>query len=144
MQYKILWLILFSLVACEEKSTQPGDHYDYMYFERYGGGNLQFNVSPMTVSDVFTANVSKLNFKDTLINLSLIKDATNGEIFDALTGALRGKYKITGDFKQDTLDIVGTWAFIYMIRDDDSTAVTNTELRNILLGFESIVRERLE
>ncbi len=144
MQYKIMWLILFTLAACEEKSTQPGDRYDYMYFERYGGGNLEFNVYPTTVSDIFSANVSKLNFKDTLINLSLIRDTANGEILDALTDALKGKYKITGDFKRDTLDIVGTWAFIYMIRDHDSTEVTNTALCNILLGLESIIRENLE
>ncbi len=144
MHYKIMWLILFFLVACEEKSTQPGSQYDYMYFERYGGGNLEFNILPTIVSNTFSANVTRLNFKDTLINLNLIKDTINGAIFDALTDALQGQYKITGDFKQDTLDLVGSWAFIYMIRDDDSTEVTNTGLRNILLGFESIVREKLK
>ena len=144
MQYKILWLILFSLVACEEKSTQPGDLYDYLHFERYGGGNLEFNVFPTTASNVFSAKVSKLNFKDTLINLSLSREPANREILDALTGALKGKYKITGDFKQDTLVLVGTWTFLYLIRDDDSTEVTNTGLRHILSGFESIIREKLE
>jgi hypothetical protein len=53
---------------------------------------------------------------------------------------VHGRVIITGDFHQSTLP-TGTWAFLYMVRDGQRFEVTNTDLRNRLMGFETLVQQ---
>ena len=56
---------------------------------------------------------------------------------------MNNQIQINGDFKQSTLPS-GTWASIYLVTDEKETEVTNTELRNLLLKFEQIIRDKIQ
>jgi hypothetical protein len=113
-----------------------------MLFERIGGGSLKFNVSPLTSLDALEIGVSYLEFRDTTIQMVVFRNAMNATTFEALMKVLSGQHQITGDFKQSPLD-TGTWVRVYMVKGSQNEEVTNTELRNSLLNFEQIVRDKL-
>ena len=138
----ILSLLTFILVTCKNNTTQPTQQYDSMLFDRQGGGNLIFNVLRSTGADAFQVAVSRLGYRDTSISILLTRDSTNATAFDALSKTLAGQNDISGNFKSDTA-IVGTWAFVYMVKNNARSEVTNTDLRNVLLTFEPCVKAKL-
>ena len=140
----IILMTSFFLCACKDNSTQPGSTpgYDHMLFNREGGGNLEFTVSPTPSTDTFTILVTQKDFRDTTIQLNISRFTTCAGTCDTLIMALNDQIQITGAFKQSTLP-TGTWAYIYVCRDSDKTEVTNTNLRNSLLTFESLVRSKM-
>ncbi len=143
MRYIVLFLMTFWFVTCQEKTTQPNDQYDSLLFNRVGGGNLEFTVYPIIGSSLFQTVVTSLSYRDTTINMILSRDNGKSTTFYVLTQTLNGQNEITGDFKQDTLTLAGTWVILYMVKDCNLIEITNTELRNILLDLEYIVRAKL-
>ena len=143
----IIPLILISsffFYSCKDKSTQPGPTvgYDQMLFNREGGGNLKFTVSPTPSADTFRIMVTQRDYRDTTIQLNISRFTTCAGTCDTLIMTLNQQIQIAGDFKQSTLP-TGTWAYIYVCRGSDKTEVTNTNLRNSLLSFENLVRTKL-
>ena len=144
MNYKTILLIVFFFVACKEGTIQQTEMYDNLLFERKGGGDLVFNIYPTLTTNLFLCNITRINYLDTVITLNLTGDNKNTETFHALTNALNGLTPISGDFKQDTTSFIGTWAYLYLGQGKNYIEVTNTDLRNMLLKFESMVREKLK
>jgi hypothetical protein len=134
--------VIFSFGSCHDLSTHPNGPFDFMVFERGGGGNLEFNVYPPTSIDDLEIVVTRLEFRDTTIQMVVPKSATNATTFEALENGLSGLYQITGDFTPSRLP-TGTWVRVYMVKDSRREEVTNIELRNSLLNFEQIVRDKL-
>jgi hypothetical protein len=134
--------VLLSFGSCEDLSTHPNGPYDLMQFERGGGGNLEFIVSPSISIDALEIVVTRLEFRDTTIQMVVFKNATNATTFEALENGLSGLCQITGDFTPSRLP-TGTWVRVYMVEDSRKEEVTNIELRNSLLNFEQIVRDKL-
>jgi len=132
-------------ISCKEKAkrTQPSYQYDKMLFIRNGGGDKVFNVIPTTTADAFQVNVSRLDFQDTTITMTLSRDSTNAIVFDALTKSLCGLKRLTGDFQQSTLP-TGSWAYIYIVKGNTKTEITNTQLRDTLMAFENIVAKNFK
>jgi hypothetical protein len=126
-----------------EVHQQCAEIYEKMLFEREGGGNLVFTLTPTGSADTLLFNVEEMEFRDTTIQGIIWSNRTTKEVFDTLSDALNGKIQITGDYVPDTTLDTGTWAYIYMINSSGRTEVTNRVLRNALLVFEYIVRSKL-
>ena len=135
--------VLFSFGSCEDLSILPNGPYDFMLFERSGGGNLEFNVSPSPNVYAFEIDVIRFEFRDTTIQMQVSENASNATTFEALKSALNGQYNITGDFTQSRLP-TGTWVRVYMVKGSRKEEVTNIGLRNSLVTFEQIVRDKLD
>ena len=138
--YLIPVLSLFA--ACNSDRMQTVDKYSSMVFERDGGGNLVFTASPGDDSNSLSIKVTRRNFRDTTITMTLSKEPENASLFEDFFQALEGRRQVVGGFKESTLP-TGTWAHIYLVREKERMEVTNTELRNSLLFFETMVRIRL-
>lgn len=143
--YFSVFAVLFSLtmcMSCGDQSTGPNGPYDFMSFERLGGGDLAFTVTPTFDPGIFAVAVTHREFRDTMITISLLKNSAIAASVEALTRALGGEYQIEGDFKQSSLP-TGTWVRVYLVQGESKVEVTNVELRENLLSFEGIVRSRL-
>ena len=134
--------LVFMCVSCTDQASQANAGYDYMVFERGGGGSLVFQATPSVSAAAFDISVDQLDFRDTTIRMTLFSISSTTTAFNSLTRALRGECNITGDFKRDTL-CTGTWVTTSLVREGHNTEVTNIELRSELSKFESIVRDRL-
>lgn len=110
-----------------------------MLFERLGGGNLIFHASATSSEDTLQVNVTQMAYRDTSIQLTIVRDSRNTGILDTLIRALSGTIQLAGSFKQDTAAIAGTWAYVYMVNGNGRMEVTNISLRNALLELEPIV-----
>jgi hypothetical protein len=137
-------LTIVAMLSCANntRDDQAAGQYEKLHFQRDGGGNISFTLSPTDVEDSFEVKVDKLNFRDTTITVILTRDDSNRAALDALSETLRGKNRITGDFRQPTLP-TGTWARWTAIQGDAETEITSRELRDRLLPLENIVENRL-
>lgn len=109
-----------------------------MLFDREGGGNLVFNASPTSNTDAFQVTITRKAYRDTNVQVTIIRDSITAGVIDSLVKALNGQIQLEGSFKQSTA-LTGTWAFIYMVQGNNKTEVTNITLRNTLLKLEPIV-----
>jgi hypothetical protein len=109
-----------------------------MLFDREGGGNLIFTITPTLSIDTLLFEITKKEFRDTSIQGVIWSNRTTKGVFDTLSRALNGKYQITGNYAPDPLP-TGTWAFVYMVDSSGKTEVTNITLRNTLIKIESLV-----
>ena len=132
----------FFLASCQEHGTEPIGLYDYMFLERTGAMDLGFNVSRSASVDTFQISVTHREFRDTSIQMVLVRNDTSTRAFDALTAALNGQAQIIGTYRESMLP-EGTWVKVYMIKGLRRQEVTNVELRNLLLQFEQMVRSNL-
>jgi serine/threonine protein phosphatase PrpC len=141
----VVLFILFSFIsACEKHSDcNVCGFYDYMHFERQGGGQIDFNIYLTGDTNTLAVKVLKYNFNDTTTKFVLSNNIENYDVFSAFYKAINNQIEIKGDFHQST-DTVGTWAYIYFVVNEKETEVTNTELRNKLLYFEQLVRDKIE
>jgi hypothetical protein len=114
-----------------------------MLFVRQGGGDKAFSVYPTNSADTFHVTVTHFEFRDTTVQLSLARDNGNAAAFDALTQTLHGKSQLFGDFEQSTLP-TGTWSYLYVVKGAQRYEITNTDLRNVLSGFENIVKAKMQ
>jgi hypothetical protein len=143
----VVFIIGISLlfISCKDKSTEPTPTttYTQMLFDREGGGNIVFTAIPKSSKDTLQVVVTKYTFQDTTIQMDIPRNSTSTGLFDTLTQALSGQIQVTGSFIQDTMAIVGTWAYVYMVNGNDKMQVTNVALRNTMLQLELIVKAKL-
>ena len=135
-------VVLLVLPACRDFGPEPTGPYDYMFLDRNGGGDLGFKVIPISTPDSVQVVVTHREFRDTTVEMVLVRSDTTAKPFDSLFSALRGEARITGDFRQSTLP-TGTWVRVYVVQAESKWQVTNVDLRNTLLEFEEIVRNNL-
>lgn len=135
--------LLAFLPSCSSGPTEPTNGFDHLLFVREGAGERTFTVTQASAVDTVEISVSKYNFRDTLVQFPSCSDQSNADVFHALDDALHGRVPIAGDFQQSTLP-TGTWAFLYVVHDSQRVEITNTDLRNRLLPFETIVRSHFQ
>ena len=144
MKTLFLLFLISTLICtdCKKDSEIVKGFYDSLHFVRKGGGEIDFSMYPNESFYQINTLVSKFNFRDTTIQTTIFLDDGNMLLFSELKQAMNDQLQINGDFKQSSLD-TGTWAYIYMVHDSKETEVTNTDLRNMLLTLEKIVREKI-
>ncbi len=130
------FVLLLPIIACDQGRMQP--YYDHVLFVRQGGGDKVFTINPTESAEVVLISVTRYQFRDVSVQFRCVRDITNRELFDVFNALLRNGFPLTGDFRQSTLP-TGTWSFLYMVGGTDQVEITNTELRNRLLPFETIV-----
>jgi hypothetical protein len=136
----ICLVLLIANISCDQGSSGPGDRiYDYLLIVRNGGGDKSFTVQPLISFTLVDIYVTRYQFRDTLVFFQGSSDESSASAFSSLDDAMHGRVIITGDFHQSTLP-TGTWAFLYMVRDTNRFEITNSDLRNQLLGFEALVQ----
>lgn len=138
-----LLLIVMIFAGCEKDSNTLEAGYDYMHFTRQGGGQIDFNVYSADNVDQVKVIISKINFRDTTIQIIMDSKSENTSAISSFYDVLNNKVQINGDFQQSTL-LTGTWAYIYFVANTRETEVTNTGLRDTLLKFEQLVRDKIE
>ena len=145
MKTTLITTVLFILImtGCKKDADIVKGFYDSMHFVREGGGQIEFNIFSTDNPDKFNVVVTKLDSQDT--NIQIILDINNDNMltFSSLDLAMNNQIPINGDFKQSPMP-TGTWAFIYLVADKKETEVTNTELRNSLLQFEILIRDKIQ
>jgi len=117
--------------------------YDSMRLYRSGAGNIDFNIYPTKNEDRLKIVVKKYSFKDTLVEKTIDYTADYNLAFTSFREAMKDQVILTGDFKQPT-GMTGTWAYVYLIKDNVEQEVTNTDLRTSLMAFEQIVKGLLK
>lgn len=133
-------LILFLSFNFE---TTTDIHYDYMYFKRDGGGQINFKLYPTDNPNQLKAIVLRVNFRDTTIRTATIdRNSENDYAFAAFNKAITGQYEIDGEFDNEQL-LTGSWAHIYFVTNDKEIEVKNKELSDKLLYFENVVRTKI-
>ena len=148
MRYIVISIFCISilLISCKkDESTQPNQTsatYTQMLFDREGGGNLIFTITPTSSRDTLQFFVTQKAYRDTSIQGNLMRNTNTTGVFDTLLGTLNGQYQLIGNYAPDTIP-TGTWAFVYMVNGSGKTNVTNVTLRNTLLEFESFVLSKL-
>jgi hypothetical protein len=141
-------LALFIAFTCCENNSEESykiikGYYEYMHFERSGSGQIGFNLYETDNSNKLLAIVSIYGSRDTTIKVVIDKDLENTAFFSTFDKALNDQIQIDGDYVETSLP-TGTWARISFYRDDAQVYVTNTSLRDSLLKFEILVRNRIE
>jgi hypothetical protein len=138
-----LLLLIFSLTFCKREANIVTGYYDSMHFVRIGGGGKEFYINPTESSDKLLTTVVNWYTRDTITQFYLDLNENTSPCFTSLNDAMNDKIQINGDFHQTSLPS-GTWVNIYLIKEGSQTEVTNVQLRNSLLSFESLVEERLK
>jgi hypothetical protein len=142
----IFLTILLSIIFCTSCKKDPiivQGFFDSMHFVRQGGGQIDFSIYPTENFDQVNVVVTKYSFRDTTIQLTILFNDDFASVFSSLKQAMNNQIQINGDFQQSTLD-TGTWAYIYLVDNTKETEVTNTDLRNSLLKFEQLTREKIQ
>jgi hypothetical protein len=138
----ILFLILM-LTGCKKDPIIVKGFYDYMHFNREGGGQIEFTISPTDNSDKFNVVVTRFGASDSTIQINIDINNDNRSDLSLLDQAMNNQIQINGDFKQSSL-LAGTWAYIYLVYNKKETEVTNTELRNSILQLEQLIRDKIQ
>jgi hypothetical protein len=138
----ILFLILM-LTGCKKDPVIVKGFYDSMHFNREGGGQIEFTISPTDNSDKFNAVVTRFGARDSTIQITIDINNDNRSDLSLLDQAMNNQIQINGDFKQSSL-LAGTWAYIYLVYDKKEIEVTNTELRNSILQLEQLIRDKIQ
>ena len=142
-----IFALLLSSASCKKDSIKSvktiKGFYNYMHFERTGGGQKDFNLYATNDSNKLMAIISKYNFRDTTIQIIIDKSAENATFFSDFNKALNNIMPLNGDFTQSTLP-TGTWSYIYFVSNNNQTEVSNIDLRNSLLHFEQIVEGKVK
>jgi len=137
----ILFFILI-LNGCKKDPPIVKGFYDSLHFNREGGGQIEFTITPTGNTDKFNVVITRFGALDSTILITMDLNNNNRSDFAVLDGAMNNKIQINGVFKQSNL-LAGTWAYIYLVYNKKETEVTNTELRNSILRFEELIRERI-
>jgi hypothetical protein len=135
-------LVALVLESCADPGVGPDGPFQSMQVVRGGGGEMQFSIERSSVSASLLVKITSYYFRDTLITFSLAMEECDQATYAALMSALDGTAVIAGDFTQTTLP-TGTWAYVYLVNENSRREVTNVPLRNQLLAFEQLVRNRL-
>jgi hypothetical protein len=139
-------IILFSFficAGCDKETYNLTVYYDSMYLKRRGGGAFEFNLYPTKNPEILRADVIRNKPIDTIIPVTINRSAETRSIFSSYFKAMKNEIELTGDYKPSTL-FSGTFVNIYIIKDSVKTEVTNIALRDSLLKFERLVREKVQ
>jgi len=128
--------------GCKKDTEIVKGFYESMHFVREGGGQLEFYLYPIKSSDKLKAVVTEYSFRDTTVQIIIDLNDENTLSFSSLDQAMNNQIQINGNFQQSTLH-TGTWAYIYLVAGIKETEVTNTVLRNSLLIFERLVKDKI-
>lgn len=135
---KIGYLLVFLvLVSCSKT-----DKYDSMHFVRAGGGQIDFTVYETGDANQLKVMISKYNFRDTIIQIYLLKEKVDETAFSTFHSAMNKVISLKGDFEQSIM-ATGTWVHIYFSSNGKELEVTNKALRNSLLKFEELTLSQI-
>jgi hypothetical protein len=140
---KVLLFLLLIFTGCTKDPEIIKGFYDSLHFIRQGGGQIEFNLYTTESLDKLNAIITAYSFRDTTIQYTIENNDEISIAFSALNQALNNQLQINGDFQQSTRH-TGTWAYIYLVADNKETEVTNTELRNSLIRFEELLRDKIQ
>ena len=140
---RLLIILLNILVFACEKESVDSYIYDSLHFKRTGAGNIEFNVFPTKNPDQLSVVINKYSFKDTTIKMTLDYSADYSLAFSSFKEAMQDQVVLTGDYKQPT-GMTGTWTYVYLVKNNLKTEVTNTDLRINLVSFEQMVKTKLK
>ena len=136
-------LLLLGSTSCNHSSGDGASGpFDYLFFVRQGGGDKVFTVNQQPFVGGVSIIVTRIHFRDTVVQFVSAPDQANAVTFSSFDDALHAKIPIEGNFSQPTSD-AGSWAYLYMVRAGQRFEITNSELRNRLLGFEALVENKL-
>ena len=136
----VLVMLFFS--GCSSSQTDSPVKYTKLVFERLGGGNLVFDVTPADDPDYLNVNVSRKNFRDTTITLKIYREDETASVFKIYSETLSGLRQVVGGYKEGTIP-KGTWVHFYLVRGVERIEITNPDLRDSFITFENLVRARL-
>lgn len=135
---KIGYLLVFLvLVSCSKT-----EKYDSMHFVRAGGGQIDFTIYETDDANQLKVLISKYNFRDTTVQINLLKKKGNETAFSSFHSAMNMETPLNGNFKQSTM-ATGTWVHIYFSANGKELEVTNEALRNSLLKFEELTLSQI-
>lgn len=136
-------LITTALISCKEDSGTPiKGTFKSIDFVREGGGNIKFKLSPTESYNAINVIVSEYNFKKVSIQFNITQDLESEKAFNYFYKIIKAEIRIDGDYEQPELP-TGTWAYFFAISGQTRIEITNTQLRDSLLKFESIVQDYL-
>ncbi len=143
--------LIIGITSCEKDEIHKlkidkSSYYEYFWFERKGGGSLEFNLYKTTNSNYLKAIVlSKEKTKDKEKVIFIQKTDDNQTLFEIFNNALDNKIELSGEPKipDELQPSKGTWHYQYFIRENDTIEVTSSELSKNLLEFELIIRNQL-
>ncbi len=143
---KIIFLTLMIAIvsmSCKDESepTIKGT-FKSIDFIREGGGNIKFKLSPTESYNTINVIVSEYDFKKISIQFNITQDFESEKAYNYFYKVIKAEIQINGDYEQPELP-TGTWVYFKAISDQNQFEITNTELRNTLLKFESIVLKHL-
>jgi hypothetical protein len=136
----VTFLILIAIIASCKKDNVVKGYYEYMQYVHEGSGQIEFKVYPTDNIDLLKVVVNKYNFRDTTIETTI--ENVNTTAFSNYHKAIGDQAQINGSFKQSSLE-TGVWISIYVGTNNNKTEVTNIDLRNSLLCFEQLVKNKL-
>jgi hypothetical protein len=109
-------------------------------FERAGGGQKRFFVSPGTSAGMLCFDARQILFRDTSVQF---QTSVDGALYDAVQQTLAGAVGIKGDFEHSKM-LTGTWEYVYLVTTDGrQEEITNTSLRAELLALESVFNAKV-
>ncbi|MFB6317618.1 hypothetical protein [Saccharicrinis sp. FJH54] len=143
---KVIFLLLFAsicIVSCQKEDyldTVTG-YYRCMHFERDGAGSLHFDLYETVNNGKLKAHITYFNFSNISKDVILEQNTETVDLFNYFYSALHNENELAGDYTPSGLP-TGTWARIFFDLDSDMVEVTNSELRDSLLQFEALVKEK--
>jgi len=143
---KIIFIVCFAVLLflfSYKMYSKIHGCYDYMHFERMGGGQIDFKIYQTGNKDKLKVIVNKFNFRDTTIQMLLDSNTENMSAFLTFNKSINNQVPLNGKIKQTTL-MTGTWVHIYFVAKNKEIEVTNLELRDKLLIFEKLVKEKIQ
>lgn len=129
--------------SCKKDSGTKKGFYENMHFVRQGGGQIDFKLYSTENANQIKVVVSKYDFRDTTIQIIIDNNPDYASAFSSFHNAISNKIQINGDFQHSTL-ATGTWSYIYFIAENKEIEVTNKGLRDTLLKFEQLVRNKID
>jgi len=147
----ILLIVAGGFAACENKEGKITID-STSYFEKMNFltsfGRFTFDLYKTNNPDYLKAIV--IEYFDLTRNkvITIKRTEDNSNLFDVFKNALNNEIELLGDFEHpefcdDGELIIGPWTFLYFIHQNETIEVTNVKLRNELLKFSEMVRNKL-
>ncbi len=141
---KIISITFLALVTffygCKKDNIVKGN-YDCVHYVRSGGNVIDFKVYPTDNTDSVKIVMSSYDNRDTTLQFILV-DTNNNSAFSMFHKAINSQAQINGNYKQSSL-LSGEWVYIYAVANGKETEITNNDLRNTLLNFETLARVKM-
>jgi hypothetical protein len=140
MKYFSIILTLFLSIII----TGTGKLNTRLEFRRDGGGNKEFYISKSDFKKSIVVNITRYNFKDTVIAIDINKKELESDFVNTLTSLFNGRVNIQGDYKQSKLP-TGTWAHFFMVdKNSKKYEILNRKLRDELFKLERVIDSKIK